>query len=250
MVTNRSENRFGQFSPRGRFRHIPFRPTMIPNCVFWIHAGVGITLNGADISDWADQSKDKNHLVQVTEADQPAFTASVAAINGRPAILFTEADGNTMKTAAVVVTQPYEAFAVYNRSSAIDSGNIILAGAGNAVPFFYHNGTKETIKRLTTAKSGDNVATAEWQQRTWLVNDSGNETAMWKNGTNVLAGTTVGAGNLSLISVGNFGTHSAANLYFDGYIAEIIIYDRKLTSVERKQIESYLGDRYAIAITH
>jgi len=52
------------------------------------------------------------------------------------------------------------------------------------------------------------------------------------------------------IGIGNAGADSApyspAFGGFQGDIAEIIVYDRALTTPERQQVEAYLNEKYAI----
>lgn len=44
--------------------------------------------------------------------------------------------------------------------------------------------------------------------------------------------------------LGNYGS------FFDGKIAEIIIFDRYLSNKERQSVEKYLGQKYSIKVTH
>lgn len=56
----------------------------------WLDAddAATVTLNGSNVSQWADKSGNGHHLVQATAAAQPAFVAS--ALNGKPGV---RADG-------------------------------------------------------------------------------------------------------------------------------------------------------------
>jgi hypothetical protein len=51
-----------------------------------------VTLNGANVAAWADQSTFANHDTQGTAASQPLFIASVAAANNKPAVQFDNID--------------------------------------------------------------------------------------------------------------------------------------------------------------
>ena len=53
-----------------------------------LDAALGITLNGADVSNWADQSGDGNDVLQGTAADQPLWNASDSNWNNNPSANF------------------------------------------------------------------------------------------------------------------------------------------------------------------
>lgn len=46
--------------------------------------------------------------------------------------------------------------------------------------------------------------------------------------------------------VGNLGTMSAGNWFYDGKVAEVVIYDRVLTSEERDRLEGYLAHKWGL----
>ena len=52
----------------------------------WLKADAGVTLNGSNVSAWADQSTHGNDATQANSANQPLFSASVAELNGQPAV--------------------------------------------------------------------------------------------------------------------------------------------------------------------
>ncbi len=45
------------------------------NLTAWYKKGTGITLNGSDVSQWADSSGNAAHMVQETASEQPAYNA-------------------------------------------------------------------------------------------------------------------------------------------------------------------------------
>ena len=248
MAINRYRNRSEQFSPRGRLRYNPFFPHLISDCVLWVHGAAGITLNGTDVSAWADQSGAGNDLSQGTADRQPGFTASVAALNGQPAVQFTEADGNMIGTAEIDYDQPLQFFIVCKRDSDTDAGNIILGGAGASEPSFEHDGTDEQVVMGKAVVTAANTDTTNWQIRDYFLDGASATTTIWKNGTVTHGPGGTGQKDFTYLCLGDYNTNAAANDYFDGAIAEVIIYDRELTAIERKQVESYLGDKYGIAV--
>lgn len=62
-------------------------PKQLPNLTQWLRSDIGITLNGATVSNWADQSGTGNDATQATGAKQPTYTA--ASLNGYAGLTFT-----------------------------------------------------------------------------------------------------------------------------------------------------------------
>ena len=50
--------------------------------------------------------------------------------------------------------------------------------------------------------------------------------------------------NLPSSSVFNLGHYSSGNSSFSGEIAEVVVYNRNLSSKERKAVEAYLSQRW------
>lgn len=63
-----------------------FTPAKLPNLLAWYRSDKGITLNGSNVSAWADQSGNGRHLAMGTAARQPAYSAADAVFNSRPSI--------------------------------------------------------------------------------------------------------------------------------------------------------------------
>lgn len=100
-----------------------FTPAALPNLALWLDANVGITLNGSNVSGWADQSgvSVTHNLTQATAAKQPAYNAVDAAYNGFATLSFTSAAGSFMQSGvwADPPNQPMTIFLVGNN----DAGN-------------------------------------------------------------------------------------------------------------------------------
>lgn len=149
--------RHGSRSARGRGGVIasgaaaPFSP-LTYGPVGWWRADLGITLNGGDVSAWADQSGNGSHLLQANPALQPLYTASDANFNNQPSLTFTAANGDYMdcltggssgnpqhSVFAVIRTgtlaASFAAFVNYGRSTASTSSSLIGENSGDAAWF-------------------------------------------------------------------------------------------------------------------
>lgn len=70
---------------RGRRSRAPeFSPRQVPGARLWLEASLGITLNGSNVSAWADQTTNGSNTTQGTPAAQALYTTS--GINGRAAL--------------------------------------------------------------------------------------------------------------------------------------------------------------------
>mgnify|MGYP003670578804 FL=1 len=58
----------------------PWLPSDESTLVAWYKNGAGITLNGSDVSIWADSSSNNNNMSQSDAGKQPAFNASTGAL--------------------------------------------------------------------------------------------------------------------------------------------------------------------------
>ena len=62
--------------------------------VAWYQNAVGITLNGSDVSTWADSSSNSYDMVQATATEQPAYSGGT--------LTFVSADTNNLQSASQI----------------------------------------------------------------------------------------------------------------------------------------------------
>ena len=212
----------------------------------WLDAGEGITLNGSGVSAWEDQSGWGNDATQATPANQPLFSASVAELNGQPAVTNID-DADVLDTGSysqgnlpaecehfIVSTKPSGAIAAnaFVTSGGLPSGrgDLFFVPAGNLA---FYGGSQLSSATTTYDGSGyiANVATGASGCLT-LIDDSGETTVNGSTGTQQMS--KLRTGNLS-----GSGSILAST-------AEIIIFPRKLSFTERDQVMTYLSGKYGI----
>ncbi|MCR4300719.1 MAG: hypothetical protein NUV51_03840 [Sulfuricaulis sp.] len=88
--------------------------------VAWFRMGVGVTVTGAGVSTWADQSGNGNDLLQATDTNRPAY-------DGSAIITFDGAD-NFMRCVAFTLNQPTQVSMLMKE---ITGGNTKLFCDGN-----------------------------------------------------------------------------------------------------------------------
>lgn len=67
-------------------------PARLSSLAAWYRADLGVTLNGSNVSAWADQSGNGRHATQGTGAEQPGQPATVAALGSELALSYDGGD--------------------------------------------------------------------------------------------------------------------------------------------------------------
>lgn len=202
----------------------------------WFRADLGITLNGATVSAWANQGSDAaGGLAQSTADNQPTWTAS--AINGRPALTF-DATNDLLTSASANLAQPNFVALAFQPGNTVGVNRSIIDGAvartlvfvGDSVAGIYA-GTSAVIG---AAANGSNYAT---QLRVaGAASASRLNAAAWTIGQNfgALALSSMCAGGNGC--VGNWG----------GLTAEIIVLDTLPSTRNEDLLHAYMRVRYAL----
>lgn len=229
-----------------------FTPGSISNLGLWLDAALGITLNGSDVSAWADQSGNGNHATQATGSRQPAYNAT-GAPNSLPSLDFTTADRHMLSCTTNLLggLTGFSFFIVLKRPSTVT--NTISFSGENAVC------TEQVVTDLSYTYAADatyaNVASSntDWLLRSIIFEGSGVTNAdRHKVFENAIQKTLSFSGTVATVTVastffliGNY--FSDLNVWdYEGQIAEIIVYTRTLTGAEQTQINDYLMDKYSI----
>ncbi len=247
MIKLRSKRREGYWTPRHRNRNRSFSPRLIKGCVAWFDAAKGITFTGSDVSGWADQSGQGNDLAQGIEARRPSFVSAIAEIQNRPAVRFTKADGNKMIAVGITTSQPMDLFIVTKRGTTSSPGNIMWGASSSAAgPLaFVNSGGNDGILSAGDTLLEDGVDETNWIIREYVLDGAASEIRH----NNVQVGAdTISTNGFDLFCLGDSGTNAGAQYYYDGSVAEVILYDSNLSSKERRKVLGYLRKRHGIPV--
>ncbi len=221
----------------------------------WLKADAGIATNTAGgVTQWSDQSGNANDAVQGDEALTPKLIPG--AQNGKPVVRF---DGNddyleaapspSLDLAADISTfyvVKFDDYATYRAVWAQTAVNFpgpndyyLLPGTG--IPRAYRgNGSSSSLGSVdgtTAVRAGSFVALGYQMAGTTL--------------THYLNGQATGSGEITatLVNAGGplkIGTREDLFTKMKGDIAEIVIFDRSLTTAERTSVVTYLQTKYGI----
>ena len=233
----------------------PFTPASLSGLILWLRADLGITLAGAKVSAWADQSGNGNDFTQAVDARRPTFTASDANFNNQAVVtgaatawlssVGAMGGGYAQTTVCTVfrdttssVSILYEAGPTYLTAG----GHMMdLTGGGNCDVYTY--GVTGANGRRAAAASNtryhktvvfNHAAAATQVPIVYSAGVAESTTNIVNTGTN---------GNSSSLTWNLMG-RSGGGASFEGAAAEFIAYNRALTAAEALQLYTYTSARY------
>jgi hypothetical protein len=226
---------------------ILFSPIVISNCAVWFDASDLTTFSfssGSNISTWADKSGNGRNM-SVFATSYPVLTGN--AQNGRSVITFGGVASQYLTTASNVMSvYEHTRFLVYSNSVNVvgqavlnSDGSIFLQNGGGTA--YQDNlgwpsatGDQGPFQTGSTYRIGEAVVTT-------TPNTSGE---VYFNGTlqtpffNTAGSSPSQSTRMSIGSRGDVG--------FTGTVAECVVYNRVLSTNERKQIEGYLAQKWGL----
>ena len=121
-------------------------PIPLANLKLWLKADAGITLNGSNVSAWADQSGNNNNASQSVAIRQPVFVAN--SQNGLPAIVFDGSDDFMITSAIELSGKVYTGYYVFKYIAPIANSDLLVFTTSNYTEsgsiYFSNTGTKIT----------------------------------------------------------------------------------------------------------
>jgi hypothetical protein len=222
----------------------------------WLRADEGVTADGSgNISQWADQGPIQENATQTTAGNQPQFVTNV--INGEPVVRFNGSSAYLQLPSGFSnLTSGVTAFAVFSPTTTAGSERIF--DIGNGAPFdntvLSQYGTQATMAltdfrgSIVNQVYGGNELSISVPQEYTAIQNGGTSMALYQNGS-LVAQTTNGVTALNnVLRQSNFIGKSnwSSDPLYQGDMAEILIYNRTLTSSEQEQVEVYLADKYGL----
>lgn len=233
-----------------RLEAAEFDPRHVPDLVFWTRGGWSpVTLNGSNIAQWSDISGNGSHATQVTEADQPAYSAT--AVNGRPgAVGDATTDYLSADAVSTIASGTDKEFTLFLTTAINSLGarqSLVSFGRdASGTPLFTFEQESTNVWRssirddATTAKAvtGGTVTAANFNH---LIIVSGG-TLTWRvNGSVAINAGDVDVGAITLDNFSIFALNRGGTIenHSDAGIAEIGAYSRALTASEITLLETY-----------
>lgn len=228
----------------GRKRGIS-SPLGIANLAQWFRADIGVTLNGSNVSGWADQSGNARHASQAAGASQPLFVAS--STNGKPGLTF---DGGDSMTHTYAIAAACTIFAVAKASpntlgTVSYNGIITLGTTGAGMGSTTGNSEWGTsILGADAQKSGVSMSAVTPSQQIAVFRNF-NDVDLYP-GAGAKVTRTAGTSWVGLSSQGSQIGYTNGTRFLLGTLYEIAVYSRALTAAEVALLQAYARGFWAV----
>lgn len=249
-----------------------FNPKSIANLGLWLDATdtSSLTFNGNNVSEWRDLSGNGRHYAQADAALQPSATRTQ---NAKRVVDFNgSTTGMAGNAAANDIARNVSGFTIVMAAKSDDTSP---TGAGGRFMWFASRSDSNTSARLMFGTfnlfspangfgvggrrlDSDAFASVASSSDTnahifgGLVDYSSTTARLFVDGTNTASNTsfhTAGSTpNTASLQTSLGGVISATQHLFDGFIGEVIVYQRALSAAERQTVERYLGRKWGITV--
>ena len=221
---------------------ITFLPTMLSGTILWLDAADTSVFTGG--STWTDKSGTSNHGINGTPGTS-AMPSTTTWSNGRRAARFVVASKNSVKTTNTIPNY-VTYFMVARIQAAVGYGFFMINNLDGqrqmpmnttsfpAEVFFYTGGTSMSIGSY-----------AQGQGFVFSGTVTSGSSFAYGNGAQTGSNASVSP---SGSSQNYFGSGNGDGGYLTIDIAEIIIYNRILNTLERQQIEGYLAWKWGVTL--
>ena len=230
-----------------------FTPASLANLTLWLDASDDSTIflgSGTNVSQWNDKSTSGANVSESSSGTQPAYVAT--GLGGLPAILFAGykhltglsnfMDAATAGTVIYVYATDnsagdYSAAPIQNFCS--DNG----AGGSDFLP--WADETYQITFGSTTQNRWSGYVTDDPSPHVWATTSAAGAWQFYKDNTSLFSTTTntvdfsqMGTGEGFIVGNANNGGVNS------GYLSEVILYSRQLTSDELTQVYTYLQAKW------
>jgi len=221
------------------------------NLALWLRADLGVIANATGhVAAWADQSGAAHDAAQTVFGQQPLLITN--GLGGQPLLRFNSAAGDYFNLNGQVVTsQQFTIFAVVSDTGTGTGNREVFSewASTNGLTSVYFGTTQNNPvrARLTDYLYINGVGTVAQPAADFLYTGvAGATNALIFQNQNLIASTNTPLSPRILTSsyvVGRQGTDNGE--YWQGDIAEILVYNAEMSASQRAQVWSYLLARYS-----
>jgi hypothetical protein len=240
-------------------------PTDIAGCALWLDgadsSAASMTLSGSLVETWKDKSGNGRDFTATSTA-RPTLTPS--AINSRSAVTFagslTTMTGNTEAQDVIRNLAGYTIFTAI-RTASVAGGERFALGVGTTVLFRigqqdsrpFMGGRRvhaDALEGVTGTASDLSVGAAFIQ--TASVNHTSQSLTGLRNGATFASDATYMASGSSdnVASPVTVGSQPGSYGFWNGEIAEVIVFNTALSTADRARVEAYLAAKWGISGVH
>ena len=239
-------------------------PSVVGN-ILWLRADIGVTGVG-EVTNWADQSGSGFNATNTgTGPTKLGDGTAFDGLNFNPTLQFTEASGHDLEITGGgilgngVINNHIWVYGVSTSTSATNASFIFSnAVTGGGVEFqapttgsllSLNNATGTT---LTSAWGGTANEFNLWNggSSSGTSTPSGTNKAIYRDGLQIATNNTGNGTTFTSNNSSSFiGSDDGGANFFNGQIAEVMVFNTVPTSIEQQQIHSYLAIKYGITLS-
>jgi hypothetical protein len=235
----------------------PFSPANLSGLSLWLKADAGVTLSGSNVTAWADQSGNGNNATPVV--DNPIY--NISDLNSKPTISLTSMSDYVERVFSISInplgvagSTAFSVQYVEDVCGAGDDNGPIFGNFGSSgTQSHYPYGQDCSVyDAFATTSRKDALTPPTAITATWSIYSVHSTNGEWKDYVNGALmhfdsyntyNNSIGGDDTTLYIGKQTG---AGNFSLKGKVAEVIVYNRVLTTPERQQVEAYLNTKYAI----
>lgn len=223
-----------------------FTPTLMSNCVFWIDAAdrTTVTSNASSVvTAVTDKSPSGSNITNAMTTS--GFTWNITKFNtDYPSFYYNSTQNITLgSNSSLTISQPATVFTVQQLVGSASFQDVFdSTNSGNRMfAFYFVSGTANyRIFAGTTLSPATNAVTTPAIYSYYF---NGASSQIFENGTSTVTGDA-GAQGSTGITIGSRWTQNQET--FQGHIAEVIYYNRRLSQSERQTVEGYLAWKWGL----
>lgn len=214
----------------------------------WLRADTAVVHSGGVVSQWNDISGNGLALAQAIGADRPTLVSNV--VNGRPVIRF-DGTSDFLSTSynASLNAAAHTVLLVARVTGGASTSRVVLYSADSLNGLGYTlQATTGNIWQYRTGSfgpgsfntfDGGSIVTNQWEMF------AGYPLDFYQNGTYISSGSNWGQNTSQPFYLGR---KEGAPNFFNGDIAEVIVYNTSLSATQRILVENYLSSKYNLPI--
>jgi hypothetical protein len=221
----------------------------------WLQADsiTGLT-DGQAVSTWSDSSGNGRNATQPTAANRPVYKTNIK--NGKPVVRFTGTNSQFLTFGQLAAlqfdpaSQRFTIFVVYFVALGNTGSFLTWRMTGNGGYQTFTTINAQGIHLRGTTANSPVISTQAWNIGVW-VGESNTTGDLYRNSAlevdNAVVGTETPLSTIDVLLGARRSTNNTDTTFpLTGDIAEVIAYNRVLTTDESKKVTQYLKEKYAL----
>ncbi len=210
------------------------RPDTLSGLLVWFK-GDWLDLNDGDtVSTWYDASGNNNNATAASAGNRPTYRTNI--VNGKPVLRY---DGTSdVLGLSSTLTTVRQIFVVMKWSTQVIDYVPLLGGSAT---YDFHGTPGSSYVVWSSYSSACVTGGSGWNNGTALT-----ATTLPKDRSSFQLIELQTSCNTTVANISNDRGAAARSIHGD--IAEVILYNRTLTTAERQKVERYLRDKYALTV--